>query len=144
MRSEAIALAADTNDFLADAIGKNPNRIGGFAALPIAAPDKAALELERRVREQKFAGAVINGHHRWRYLGDKVFFPILESAEKIGAPIYLHPTKPPKPVIQALFGGFSPLVSEMFASGVGTSKRRCTFFASSSAAYSTAIRNCSL
>jgi uncharacterized protein len=114
---EAISLAADTNDFLADAIGKNPHRIGGFAALPTAAPGKAALELERRVREQKFAGAVINGHHRGRYLDDKFFFPILESAEKIGAPIYLHPTKPPKPVIEASFGGFSPLVSEMFASG---------------------------
>ncbi|HUZ34364.1 MAG TPA: amidohydrolase family protein, partial [Xanthobacteraceae bacterium] len=113
--ADAIALAADTNDFLADAIGKNPRRFGGFAALPIGAPDKAAHELERRVREQKFAGAVINGHHRGRYLDDKFFWPILESAEKLGVPIYLHPTKPPKPVAEASFGGFSPLVSEIFA-----------------------------
>jgi predicted TIM-barrel fold metal-dependent hydrolase len=79
--AEAIALAADTNDFVADAIKKHPTRFGGFAALPTAAPDKAAQELERRVRGQKFAGAIINGHNRGRYLDDKFFWPILESAE---------------------------------------------------------------
>src|SRR4029077_6974983 len=60
--AEAIALAAETNDFVADAIKKHPARFGGFAALPTASPDKAAQELERRVRGQKFAGAIINGH----------------------------------------------------------------------------------
>ncbi len=112
---EAMALATDTNDFVADAIKKHPTRFGGFAALPTAAPDKAAQELERRVKGQKFAGAIINGHNRGRYLDDKFFWPILECAEKIGVPIYLHPTRPPKPVIDASFGGFSPLVSETFA-----------------------------
>jgi predicted TIM-barrel fold metal-dependent hydrolase len=113
--AEAIALASDTNDYLAAAIRKNPSRIGGFAALPTAAPDKAAQELERRVRQQKFAGAVINGHHRGRYLDDKFFRPILECAEKLGAPIYLHPTPPPPPVIEASYGGFAPLVTQMLA-----------------------------
>jgi len=59
--ADAQAMVRDTNDYLAAAIKKNPQRIGGFAALPIGAPDQAAQELERRVREQKFAGAVING-----------------------------------------------------------------------------------
>jgi uncharacterized protein len=113
--AEAIALAGETNDFLGDAIKKHPTRFGGFAALPTAAPDKAAQELERRIRQQKFAGAIINGHHRGRYLDDKFFWPILECAETLNVPIYLHPTKPPKPVIDASFGGFSPLVTEMFS-----------------------------
>jgi uncharacterized protein len=112
---EAIALARDTNDYLADAISKNPDRLGGFAALPTAAPDKAAQELERRVRQQKFAGAVVNGHNRGRYLDDKFFWPILECAEKLGAPIYLHPTPPPPPVIEASYGRFAPLVTQMLA-----------------------------
>jgi predicted TIM-barrel fold metal-dependent hydrolase len=94
--SEATALATETNDFIADAIKKHPTRFGGFAALPTAVPDKGAQELERRVKGQKFAGAIINGHNRGRYLDDKFFWPILECAEKIGAPIYLHPTRPPK------------------------------------------------
>jgi uncharacterized protein len=113
--NEAIALATETNDFVADAIKKYPNRFGGFAALPTVVPDTAAQELERRVKGQEFAGAVINGHNRGRYLDDKFFWPILECAEKIGAPIYLHPTMPPKPVIDASFGGFSPVVTQIFA-----------------------------
>jgi uncharacterized protein len=113
--ADAVVHARDTNDYLADAMKKNPTRIGGFAALPTGAPDKAAQELERRVREQKFAGAIINGHNRGRYLDDKFYWPILECAEKLGAPIYLHPTRPPQPVIEASFGGFAPLVTEMFS-----------------------------
>ena len=113
--SEATALATETNDFVADAIKNQPTRFGGFAALPTAVPDKAAQELERRVKGQKFVGAIINGHTSGRYLDDKFFWPILECAEKVGAPIYLHPTRPPKPVIDASFSGFLPLVSEMFA-----------------------------
>jgi predicted TIM-barrel fold metal-dependent hydrolase len=105
--AEAIALAAETNDFVADAIKKHPARFGGFAALPIAVPDKAAQELERRVRGQKFADAIISGHNRGRYLDNKFFWPTLESAEQLGAPIYLHPTRPPQPVIDASFSGGS-------------------------------------
>lgn len=113
--AEAVALARDTNDALAAAIARQPKRLSGFATLPIAAPDVAAKELDRRVRDQRFAGAVINGHHRGRYLDDHFFWPVLEAAEALGAPIYLHPTKPPKPVIDASFGGFAPLVTEMLA-----------------------------
>jgi len=113
--AEAVALARDTNDALAEAIARRPTRMSGFAGLPIAAPDQAAKELERRFSNQAFAGAVINGHQRGRYLDDKFFWPVLEAAESLGAPIYLHPTKPPKPVIEASFGGFAPLVTEMLA-----------------------------
>jgi predicted TIM-barrel fold metal-dependent hydrolase len=113
--AEAAALARDTNDALADAIASHPTRLSGFAALAIAAPDQAAKELERRFSAQGFAGAVINGHTRGRYLDDTFFWPVLEAAETLGAPIYLHPTKPPKPVIDASFGGFAPLVTEMLA-----------------------------
>jgi len=109
-------LASETNDYLGAAIKKNPRRFGGFASLPTAAPDMAAQELERRVGEQRFAGAVINGHNRGRYLDDKFYWPILECAEKLGAPIYLHPTPPPVPVIEASYGGFAPLVTQMLAS----------------------------
>ena len=113
--TEAAALAHDTNDALADAIAEYPKRLSGFAALPIAMPDQAAKELEHRFSNQKFAGAVINGHQRGRYLDDKFFWPVLEAAQSLRAPIYLHPTRPPKPVIEASFGGFAPLVTEMLA-----------------------------
>jgi len=113
--ADAVAMARDTNDVLAAAIKRHPTRISGFASVPTGTPDKAAAELDRRVREQKFVGAVINGHNRGRYLDDKFYWPILECAENLSAPIYLHPTRPPQPVIDVSFGGFSPLVTELFS-----------------------------
>jgi predicted TIM-barrel fold metal-dependent hydrolase len=111
---EAVAVAREANDFLADAVKTHPQRFAGFACLPTGAPDKAAAELQSRVR-QGFKGAIINGHNRGRYLDDKAYWPILEAAESLDVPIYLHPTRPPQPVIDASFGGFSPEVSWMFA-----------------------------
>jgi uncharacterized protein len=113
---QAIALAGNSNDAVAAAVKKYPTRFGGFAVLPTMAPDKAAKELETRVRSGAFKGAVINGHVRGRYLDDKFFWPILESAEALNAPIHIHPTKPPKAVFDAYYAGFSPLVSDMFGS----------------------------
>jgi predicted TIM-barrel fold metal-dependent hydrolase len=111
--AEQVSIALDSNDFLAAAVNKNPKRFAAFAALPIAAPDKAAEELDRRVRQQGFMGALINGHTRGRYLDDRFFSPILERAEALNVPIYLHPTIPPKAVVEASFGGFSPPVTAM-------------------------------
>jgi hypothetical protein len=113
--AEAIALSRDANDFLADVVKRHPTRFAGLAVLPTAAPDKAAAELEMMVQRHKFVGAVIHGHNRGRHLDDKFFWPILEAAEKLNAPIYLHPTPPPRPVIEASYGGFAPAVTDMFA-----------------------------
>jgi predicted TIM-barrel fold metal-dependent hydrolase len=113
--ADAVALAREANDFLAASVEKNPSRLAGFAALPIATPDRAAEELERMVRKHGFKGAIINGHHRGRYLDDKFFWPILERAETLNVPIYLHPTLPPKPVIEASYAGFSPILTELLA-----------------------------
>jgi predicted TIM-barrel fold metal-dependent hydrolase len=113
--ADQIAVARESNDLLADAVKKYPKRFAGFAALPVAAPDKAAEELERAIRQLGFKGALINGHTRGRYLDDTFFSPILERAETLNVPIYLHPTVPPKAVVDALYGGFSPTVTATFA-----------------------------
>src|ERR1700690_1716344 len=104
----AEALARQANDHLGEAVRRHPNRFAGFAALPTAAPEIAASELERTVQDYGFKGAVINGHTRGRYLDDTFFWPILERAEALQVPIYLHPTPPPQPVIQTSYvGNFS-------------------------------------
>ncbi len=114
--AEQIAISRESNDFLAEAITKNPKRFAGFASLPIAAPDKAAEEFDRTVKQLGFKGALINGHTRGRYLDDKFFSPILERADALNVPIYLHPTVPPKAVVDAIYSGFSPAVDAVFAS----------------------------
>lgn len=114
--NEAVALSREVNDRLADAVKRHPSRFMGFAALPVAAPDIAAAELERMVQKQGFKGAAINGHIRGRYLDDEFFWPILERASALGVPIYLHPTAPPKAVIEASYvGNYGPEVTGMLA-----------------------------
>ncbi len=113
--ADALALAREANDFLGEAIKKYPKRFAGLAALPTAAPDKAAVELEQRVRHHGFVGAVVHGHNRGRYFDDKFFWPIFESAQALNVPIYLHPTVPPQAVLNASFAGLAPPVSDALA-----------------------------
>ncbi len=114
--TEAIALARDANNVLAEAVRRHPSRFAGFAALPTAAPDIAADELERAVREYGFKGALINGHIQGRYLDDSFFWPILERAEALQVPIYLHPAPPPPEVVAASYvGNYAPDVGLVLA-----------------------------
>jgi len=113
--AEAAVLAREANDFAAAAVKRYPLRFDAFAAVPTAAPQQAADELERTVREYGFKGAMINGHHRGRYLDDQFFSPIIERAESLGLPIYLHPTQPPHAVVEASYAGFAPEVTYMLS-----------------------------
>ncbi len=103
----ALSLAHDSNDALGEAVKKFPTRFAGLAALATMVPDKAAAEFERTVRTLGFKGALINGHTRGRYLDDKFFWPILERAQALNVPIYLHPTVPAKPVADLLYGALN-------------------------------------
>jgi uncharacterized protein len=115
--TEAVAFAREANDHLAEAVQRHPDRLAGFAAVPTAAPDTAADELERTIRQYGFKGAVINGHIQGRYLDDEFFWPILERAQALQVPLYLHPTPPPQPVIAASYtGNFAPEVTRGLAS----------------------------
>ncbi len=103
---------------MADAVRSHPGRFAGFAALPTAAPDAAAEELERTVAAHGFVGALINGHAQGRYLDDEFFWPILERAEALRVPLYLHPTPPPRAVIGASYeGNYAPEVAVVLATG---------------------------
>jgi predicted TIM-barrel fold metal-dependent hydrolase len=113
---EAIEMAREINDILADAVQRHPDRFAGFANLATSAPDTAADELERTVREHGFKGGLINGHTRGRYMDDAIFWPILERAEALKVPLYIHPTRPPQPVVDAYYtGNFSAEVTARVA-----------------------------
>jgi predicted TIM-barrel fold metal-dependent hydrolase len=117
--SVAINLAIQANDAAAAAVATYPDRFRAFATLPMREPAAAARELERTIRDLGFVGALINGHVNGRFLDDTFFWPVFECAEALGVPLYLHPTWPPKQVIEAYYSGFAPAVTWAFASGGG-------------------------
>jgi 2,3-dihydroxybenzoate decarboxylase len=104
--ARALKNARHSNDFLAGEVQKRPDRYSGFAHLPMQDPRGAADELERCVRELKFAGAMINGHTFGQYLDHPSLHPFWERAEALGAPIYIHPTDPimPSPALEGVNG----------------------------------------
>ncbi len=112
---EAKRIARASNDFLAEVVNKYPQRFAGLAALPTDDPAAAVAELERVTRDSFFVGVIINGHIRGQYLDDKKFWPILERCEALDVPIYLHPTVPPRAVIDASYAGFDPALVEMLS-----------------------------
>jgi predicted TIM-barrel fold metal-dependent hydrolase len=108
---DAVPLARGANDRLAAAVAARPDRFAAFAHLPTADPVAAADELERTVAEHGFLGAMVNGHTGGRFLDDPAFDVLLERAERIGVPIYLHPVPPIDAVREAYYDGFAAPVT---------------------------------
>lgn len=117
---EGPKLARDYNEAVAQKIATYPDRFAGFAHLPMTAPEAAADELERTVRDLKFCGAMINGLTEERFLDDARFAPLLHRAEQLGVPLYLHPNVAPAPVRQAYYDGLpAALSTQMAMAGYG-------------------------
>ena len=91
---QASELAALANDRLSSAILRNPSRYTGLASLAPQAPRSAVKEMERAIGKLKLNGFIINSHTENAYLDDPRFFPILESAEALDRPLYIHPRAP--------------------------------------------------
>jgi uncharacterized protein len=100
-----IAMARDYNDALAEAVARHPDRYRGFAHLPMLAPEAAADELERTVKDLGFHGVLVNGPTDGRFLDDPSFDPILERAAALDLPIYIHPGIPAEVVRNAHYDG---------------------------------------
>lgn len=100
-----IDLARAYNDALAEACARHPIRYRGFAHLPLLAPEAAAEELERTVRQLGFHGVLVNGATDGRFLDDPAFEPVLARAEALDLPIYLHPGIPTPAVRNAYYDG---------------------------------------
>lgn len=93
------SLARLSNDTLAEAIRKYPDRFSGLAAIAPQDAANAAKELERGVRQLGLKGAIVNSHTRGQYLDDPKFWAIFEAAEALNVPVYLHPNTPPPAMI---------------------------------------------
>ncbi|MHA4837862.1 amidohydrolase family protein [Sphingopyxis sp. MSC1_008] len=92
--ARASALAITTNDHLAAAIARHPTRFAGLACFAPHDPVQAVREMERAVNVLGLKGFIVNSHTHDLYLDDPRFAPVLEAAEALDRPIYLHPRAP--------------------------------------------------
>jgi 5-carboxyvanillate decarboxylase len=87
-------MAALVNDRLAETIRRHPGRYCGLAAVAPQEGKGAVPEMERAIRTLGLNGFIINSHTNNEYLDDPKYWPILEAAEGLDRPIYLHPRDP--------------------------------------------------
>ena len=110
---EAAPVVNDSNNILAEQISKYPDRFAAFAALPWSAPEAAAKELERAVSKLGFKGAILAGRASAgkEFLDSPQFTPVLEAAQALEVPIYIHPAPPMLQVQQAYYAGLGEQLS---------------------------------
>ena len=121
---DGVALARETNDHLAKAIAKHPDRFAGFANVPLATPDAIPAELKRAVKELGFVGALINGMTEGRFLDHPSYDALLATAVELDVPIYIHPHIPPEPCLLYTSSG-SARANKRCSTRCRTAARRC-------------------
>lgn len=90
--SIAVDFAKLANDSLAKFVGESGGRMAAVATLPMQEPDAAAAELERAVTELGLCGAEIAPVIERTPLDDSSIARVLETAQRLGVPLILHPT----------------------------------------------------
>lgn len=118
--AESVILAKQTNDWIAATVEKYPTRFQGFATLPTAEPEQAALELERTVTRLGLMGTMLCGRTREKNLDHPDFLPMFETAARLGVPVFIHPQIPQRAVREVLYSGFGDQIDTAFATfGLG-------------------------
>lgn len=98
---EARGIASRSNDQLAAACEKYPDRFYGMTAIAPQDPEWSVAELRRGKEELGFVGVQVNSHTQGAYLDEPQFDPILRACAEMGIPLYIHPQGPP----DAMIGG---------------------------------------
>lgn len=104
-KEQGNSVARESNDFLAEVVRTHPERFAGFAQLALKDPRSSAYEMERCVTKLGFKGAVWSGTCDGAFLDNPNIRPVLEEAERLRIPIYLHPGMPLPEVIKAYYSG---------------------------------------
>jgi 5-carboxyvanillate decarboxylase len=99
----ARSMATLANDVAAQAVRDHPARFTALAAVAWQDPDSAVAELERAVSRLGMCGVIANSHVQGTYLDDQRFWPVLEAAERLDVPVYLHPNTPNDRMVEPLY-----------------------------------------
>ncbi|MES2217308.1 MAG: amidohydrolase family protein [Pseudomonadota bacterium] len=90
--------ATESNNLIFETVKRYPQRFKGFATIAPYDVAQGVKELERAIKELKFVGWLSHSNYgEGQYLDDKKYWPLLEAAQSLNIPIYLHPTTPLAP-----------------------------------------------
>lgn len=91
----AVEMARISNDAIADACRRRPDRFGGLACLPLTAGADASLaELRRCLEEGGHWGITVGANVAGRALDDEAFWPVYEELNRLRLPVLIHPMVP--------------------------------------------------
>ena len=87
-------LSQSINERLSDAVRKYPTRFAGLATIAPQNPTTAVVEMKRAVKDLGMKGVLINSHTKGEFLDEEKYWGILEAAQSLNVPIYIHPRVP--------------------------------------------------
>jgi aminocarboxymuconate-semialdehyde decarboxylase len=83
----------ECNDEVAALVAHDPKRFAGLAIVPLQDVDAAIAELERTMAAG-FRGVMIGDHVNGRTFDEPDYRPFFQSAERLGAIVFLHQASP--------------------------------------------------
>lgn len=92
--NESVQLAKATNDGFSRVVEKYPDNFTALATLPMLDPGASVEELRRAVKELGLKGACIFSNIAGKTLDSKEYWPVYAEAERLGVPVFIHPTTP--------------------------------------------------
>ncbi|MCX6655449.1 MAG: amidohydrolase family protein [Candidatus Bathyarchaeota archaeon] len=87
-----LAIALAQNNAIACIVEEHPDRFVGCATVPLQDPRAAVAELNRAVKDLGFTSVEIGTNVAGRNLDSPELMPFYNEAERLGAPIVVHPS----------------------------------------------------
>ena len=117
--ADAVNVAREANNALAEVVDGNPERFQALAAIPTPVPEAAAAELERAVTQLGFRGAMLYGRTGTMLADAPEFDDLYSTAERLRVPLHFHPQTPVQPVLDAYYSGLGGVGMGLATAGLG-------------------------